>query len=141
MVDGRRQKVYRQNISESASVKRRMSGAALAENATRQARPRWTELGRRIQAAVVLSGRTLDDVASELNVSGKTLTRIMKGQREPRDREIQMLIRALDVPEWFLREGLAGAPNGRIGEKLNRLIHDVEIVKRRLPAVSHNTLE
>lgn len=69
---------------------------------------RLTAWGRRVRAALALSGRSIDDVVPELNISRKTLERAMRGERTPREWETRRLAELLDIPEWFLREGLDG---------------------------------
>lgn len=69
-------------------------------------------VGRHVQAAILLAGRTLDDVAPELNISRRTLARAVAGERQLRDWELKRLAELLPVPEWFLREGFAGEPAG-----------------------------
>lgn len=70
-----------------------------------------TETGRRIRAALALAGVTSPQVAAELNLSSRTLDRVIAGQRQARDWELRRLSELLDVPEWFLREGFAGRPS------------------------------
>lgn len=62
-------------------------------------------LGRRVRAALVLSGLTAGDVAPELNISPRTFERLLYGERDPRDWEIARIAELTDVPESFLREG------------------------------------
>lgn len=78
--------------------------------ATRNSAPMW---GRNVRAAMVLAGRSLDDVALELKISRKTLERTIRGQRLPRHHETTALAEALDVPESFIENGLGQESYGR----------------------------
>jgi hypothetical protein len=86
---------------------------------------------------MALAGRDADDVAADLNISGKTLMRAMTGQREFRHREIGRLAEILDVPEWFLRDGLRGGPSLDVADALARLSEDVAVIKTRLGVREH----
>jgi hypothetical protein len=79
-------------------------------------------LGRRIRAALVLAGRTPQDVAPELNISSRTLERTIQGQRMAREWEIDRLAELLAVPDWFLRDGFAGAPPAGADAEVERAI-------------------
>jgi hypothetical protein len=90
-----------------------------------------TQIGRRIRAAFLLSDKAPEDVAPELNVSTRTLERVMAGTRQARDWELRRLSELLEVPEWFLREGLAAQPTPdkiREGElaELRRQLEDLD---------------
>jgi hypothetical protein len=72
--------------------------------------------GRRLRAAIILAvdaqnevPRLKASVAEQLNISPRTLERMILDQRRPNDWEIRQLAELLKVPEWFLREGFAGA--------------------------------
>jgi transcriptional regulator with XRE-family HTH domain len=96
--------------------------------------PEPEEVGRRIRAALVLAGKSAEEVAPELNVSARTLERVVAGKRQARDWELRRLAELLDVPEWFLREGLGGQPTEseiREGE-LAALRQLVEALDRKL---------
>jgi hypothetical protein len=67
-------------------------------------------VGRRVRAALALAERSLEDVAPELNISTRTLGRVLSGERQLRDWELRRLSEILRVPDWFLREGLEGQP-------------------------------
>ncbi len=71
------------------------------------ASPEW---GRRVRAAAVLRGWELDALAVELNVSRRTLNRMIDGTRRPRPWEVARINKLLELPEWFLSEGLDGRP-------------------------------
>ena len=78
--------------------------------------------GQNVAAALALRGRDVYEVAPRLNISPKTLQRVIRGIREPRIREIELLAGELDVPEWFLLRGIDGAPdNERLREIEARL--------------------
>lgn len=64
--------------------------------------------GRNVKAALLLADASIDDAARELNLSRKTLERTMRGERTPRIWETARLAEVLDVPVWFLQDGLAG---------------------------------
>jgi plasmid maintenance system antidote protein VapI len=66
------------------------------------------ETGLRIKAALAIRGRTSAEVAPELNISGRTLERIIAGTRTAREWELHRLAEVLDVPPWFIEEGLEG---------------------------------
>lgn len=71
------------------------------------ASPEW---GRRVHAAVVLRDWKLDALAEELNVSRRTLKRVIDGDRRLRPWEVARINELLGLPEWFLRDGLAPPP-------------------------------
>lgn len=94
-----------------------VSGSILAP---RMARARQIPgFGRRLRAAIALeakhqrdTGRVKARVAKELNVSTRTLERMVLDQSPPNDWEVARLAEVLQVPEWFLREGFNGADAG-----------------------------
>lgn len=53
------------------------------------------DIGRRIRAAFVLAGKAPRDVAPELNVSLRTLDRVIAGDRQPREWELRRLAEIL----------------------------------------------
>jgi transcriptional regulator with XRE-family HTH domain len=87
--------------------------------------------GQRIKAALVLAGRTAEEVAPELNVSGRTLNRIIAGERQAREWELDRLADVLAIPAWFLRDGLVQPPADSDDElrDLQARRHD-EVVRR-----------
>jgi transcriptional regulator with XRE-family HTH domain len=64
------------------------------------------EWGRRVRAALVLRGCDADDLARELNISRRTLDRMIAGKRAPRDWETARIEELLELPKWFIRDGL-----------------------------------
>jgi transcriptional regulator with XRE-family HTH domain len=88
-------------------------------------------LGLRVRAALVLSGRELSDVAEELNISVRTLARVMAGNRQLREWELQRLAALTETPEWFLREGFAGQPKETAAAPDEQL----QELKRRIDAL------
>ncbi len=97
-----------------------------------------TDFGRRVRAALVLRDRTIADVAPELNVSARTLERVLQGRRQARDWEIARLAELLEVPETFLRSGFdpeellsSDQRLDRIEGLLTGIAADVAEVKRR----------
>lgn len=96
--------------------------------------------GQRVKAGLVLADKTAAEVAPALNISARTLERVMQGKREPREWEIQQLALQLAIPEWFLRDGFSG--NGlsevpdrdellrRLAESQERLAEDMAELRR-----------
>jgi transcriptional regulator with XRE-family HTH domain len=97
-----------------------------------------TGFGRRVMAARVLAGLSQAQLAAALNISEKTLQRLLAGKREIKDVEMAALPAVLGVPEWFLRRGFGGAPDGqqhaREREDAEARRHDE--VMRRLDAMA-----
>jgi transcriptional regulator with XRE-family HTH domain len=73
-------------------------------------RSELSEFGKNLKAAMSLADKSIDEIAGELEVSAKTLSRVMRGVREPRKLEIRHLAEVLGVPEAFLVGGFG--PNG-----------------------------
>jgi hypothetical protein len=73
-------------------------------------------LGRRLRAAIIVAARNDEiaakkvELARELNVSTRTLDRMVAEKRWPSDWEIGRLAELLDVPEGFLRSGFRPDP-------------------------------
>lgn len=78
---------------------------------------RLSTWGRHVRAALLLSGRSPDDLAVELNISRKTLERTIRGERQPKDWETTRAAELLDVPAWFITDGLGGADEDDGGER------------------------
>lgn len=104
----------------------------MAQSANGSASPfvvRRTELstfGKRLKAAMSLAGKSLEEVAAELEVSPKTVSRVMHGVREPRRPEVRHLAEVLGVPESFLldgfgRDGLAALGRGDLSRRLEQI--------------------
>jgi transcriptional regulator with XRE-family HTH domain len=79
------------------------------------------EMRLRIGAALVLADKKPADVAHELNISARTLERVIAGDRLPREWEVQRLATILEVPLWFLMEGFAGASRPTEDDRLSEL--------------------
>lgn len=97
--------------------------------------PSWMadpELPRRIDAAIVSAGRRPADVAPELNVSARTLERVIAGTRLPREWEVKRLAEVLEVPMWFLTEGFAGAARPSEDDRLAELARKIDGLDRKL---------
>jgi hypothetical protein len=67
-----------------------------------------TPWGRHVKAALTLADVPIGVVAQELNMSRKTLERVIRGEREPTTWETRRLAEVLGIPSWFLVEGLDG---------------------------------
>jgi hypothetical protein len=63
-----------------------------------------------VRAAVVLRGYDVDVLAWELNISRRTLERTIRGERAPRPWETARIEELLELPDWFIRDGLERAP-------------------------------
>lgn len=97
-------------------------------------------------AGTVLAGYTsVDELARALNISPKTLTRTLSGEREIKDSEMEALPGVLGVPMSFLRHGfeseatrtqqaeeVAGALETILGE-LQGLRRDLGVERRDPP--------
>jgi hypothetical protein len=86
----------------------------------------------RIAAALALADKKPADVAPELNISGRTLERVIAGDRLPREWEVQRLATILEVPLWFLMEGFAGAERPTEDDRLSELERLLAGVDRKL---------
>lgn len=99
-----------------------------------------TAFGRRVAAGRVLAGLSHAELARALNMSEKTLQRLLAGKREIKDKEMVALQEALGVPDWFLRNGLRpGRPNDRDGTDVDRRRHDE--IRTRLSAIEEQLRE
>lgn len=95
----------------------------------------WTshpELPRRIAAAIVLSGKKTTELAPELNISARTLERVISGERLAREWEVHRLAEILEVPLWFFREGWAGAARPTDDDRLSELERTIDRLDRKL---------
>jgi transcriptional regulator with XRE-family HTH domain len=90
------------------------------------------EEGRRVRAALALAGKTPEEVAPELNISARTLGRVIAGERQLREWEVQRLATVLEVPPWFLTHGLAGADRPSEDDRLSDLERMVTSIDKKL---------
>lgn len=108
--------------------------------------------GDRLRAALALRGRGVPDLAAsiapEYRLGEGTIYRTVQGKRTPNAWEIPVFAEALDIPEWFLRDGLRATqePENGAGElaELRRLIEeldrklDVAAIGQRLAAIEED---
>jgi transcriptional regulator with XRE-family HTH domain len=87
---------------------------------------------QRLKAARVLADVTVPELAKTLDTKGlgaKTLGAIERGERQMRPHETALLAKALDVPEWFLTDGLAPPiEEPSLAEKVERLEYQMQTV-------------
>jgi excisionase family DNA binding protein len=62
--------------------------------------------GRRVRAALVLRNYDPDDLARELNISRRTLDRMLVGLRKPKAWETARVEELLELPPWFISHGV-----------------------------------
>lgn len=110
------------------------SGRSLAAMATQPLQ------GRLLKAAMAIADMTASElgaaVETDIQVGRRTIERVMAGHRVLKPWEIDRIAEALDVPVWFLRDGLPSAEpqdHPSTAERLEVMITRLEELLARSP--------
>lgn len=106
--------------------------------------------GRRLRAAIIIAANRNEDIAAtklalarELNVSTRTLDRLVAEKRWPSEWEVDRLASLLEVPDWFLRSGFTVDGSAADEERLTleRLDHRLESLEAEMTEAVRLTRE
>ena len=92
---------------------------------------------RRVRAARIVAGLTVEELAAKLGGRGlgtRTIGKIERVERDAEPHELQRIAEVTDVPLWFLRHGFDGQAiedeaEPTLGERLDALQGEVEALR------------